>query len=276
MTTAGSEARDGAVQGGKTPRTSLQVTFSVWRALLLREATMRLFASRGAWFWLLAEPVWHIGYMMVMLAVIKVRHIAGIETTVWVMAGMLSFFAFRRPAIQCMNAVNANSSLYTYRQVKPIDAVITRGILEGLLMIATSVILISVVALVGIDVVPDDPATVLEVFLGMWVIGVGFGLAASVAVELAPEAGRVIGLAMSPLYFTSGVIFPISVVPPPYRGWLMYNPVAHGIEAARGAFASHYHVVAETSMPYFYGCALVILFFGLALHRRYASKMVTQ
>ena len=72
------------------------------------------------------------------------------------------------------------------------------------------------------------------------------------------------------------VIFPISVVPPPYRGWLMYNPVAHGIEAARGAFASHYHVVAETSMPYFYGCALVILFFGLALHRRYASKMVTQ
>jgi capsular polysaccharide transport system permease protein len=128
----------------------------------------------------------------------------------------------------------------------------------------------------GIDVVPDDPFAVLQVFFGMWLIGVGFGLAASVAVELAPEAGRVIGMMMTPLYFASGVIFPISIVTTPYREWLMLNPLAHGLEAARKGFADHYHPVPETSMSYFYGCALVILFFGLALHRRYASKMLTQ
>jgi capsular polysaccharide transport system permease protein len=266
----------GAAAQARTPRTPLQVTLSVWRALLLREAVMRLFSSRGAWFWLLLEPVWHIGYMMVMFAVVRVRHVAGIETTVWVLAGMLSFFAFRRPAVQCMNAVNANAALYTYRQVKPIDAVLTRAMLEGMLMVSTSVLLVFFVAMANIDVIPDDLAAVLEVFVGMWLIGTGFGMAASVAVELAPEAGRVIGLAMSPLYIGSGVIFPISAVPPPYRDWLMLNPLAHGLEAARQGFASHYHPVAETSMAYFYGCALVILFAGLALHRRYAGKMVTQ
>jgi capsular polysaccharide transport system permease protein len=268
--------RSGAAMEPRSPRTPLQVTLSVWRALLLREAVMRLFSSRGAWFWLLAEPVWHIGYMMVMFAVIRVRHVAGIETAVWVLAGMLSFFAFRRPAVQCMNAVNANTALFTYRQVKPIDPVLTRAMLEGVLMVTTSVLLVFCMTLADIDAVPDDPAAVLEVFVGMWLIGTGFGMAASVAVELAPEAGRVIGLAMSPLYIGSGVIFPISAVPPPYRDWLMLNPLAHGLEAARQGFASHYHPVAETSMAYFFGAAVVMLFIGLALHRRYASKMVTQ
>jgi capsular polysaccharide transport system permease protein len=266
----------GEAQGGKPQRTSLQVTLSVWKALLLREAMMRLFSSRGAWFWLLLEPVWHIGYMVLMFAVVRVRHIGGIETTVWIMAGLLCFFAFRRAAQQCMNAVNANSALYTYRQVKPIDAVLTRGLLEGMLAVVTTVILVSLTAMAGIDVVPDDPFAVLQVFFGMWLIGVGFGLTASVAVELAPEAGRVIGMVMTPLYFASGVIFPIGVVGPPYREWLMLNPLAHGLEAARKGFADHYHQIPETSMSYFYGSALVILFFGLALHRRYASKMLTQ
>lgn len=275
MSVAGSNAQ-GGVKGSRPQRTSVDVTLSVWKALLLREAVMRLFASRGAWFWLLLEPVWHIAYMMLMFAVIRVRHIGGIETVVWIMAGLLCFFVFRRAATQCMNAVNANSALYTYRQVKPIDAVLTRGMLEGLLAVMTTVVLVSATAMVGIDVVPDDPFAVLQVFFGMWLIGVGFGLAASVAVELAPEAGRVIGMVMTPLYFASGVIFPISLVSTPYREWLMLNPLAHGLEAARKGFADHYHQLPETSMSYFYGCALVIMFFGLALHRRYANKMLTQ
>ena len=274
MTTESSKAPQ--VQGRKPQRTSLQVTLSVWKALLLRGAVMRLFSSRAAWFWLLLEPVWHIGYMMLIFAVVKVRHVAGIETTVWVMAGLLSFFAFRRPAQQGMNAVNANSALYTYRQVKPIDAVLTRCVLEGLLAIVTTVIIVSLTAMAGIDVVPDDPFAVLQAFVGMWVLGVGFGLAASVAVEIAPEAGRMIGIVMTPLYFASGVIFPIGLVSPTYRQWLMLNPLAHGLEATRKGFADHYHPIPETSMGYFYGCALAVLFFGLALHRRYADKMVTQ
>jgi len=275
VTSAGSNAQDGE-QGHRPQRTSLEVTLSVWKALLLREAVMRLFSSRGAWFWLLLEPVWHIAYMMVLFTVIKIRHVGGIETVIWIMAGLLCFFAFRQAAAQCTNAVNANTALYTYRQVRPIDAVLTRGMLEGLLVIATTIVLVTATAMAGIDVVPDDPFAVLQAFFGMWLMGVGFGLIASVAIELAPEARQVISLAMTPLYFASGVIFPLSMVPPPYREWLMLNPLAHGLEAARKGFAEHYHQIPETSMSYFYAFATVLMFIGLALHRRFANKMLTQ
>ena len=258
------------------PRTSLQVTRSVWKALLLRESLTRLFSSRGAWFWLLAEPVVHIAYMMAFFTFVKVRHIGGLETAAWVMIGLLSFLGFRRTASQCMNAVHSNRALFTYRQVKPIDTVLTRGILEGSLLVVVSGILIAASSLAGVQAVPDAPLDLLVVFLGMWLLGLGFALTGSMIIELVPEAERVLGFVMTPLYFVSGVIFPISAVPAQYREWVMLNPLAHGVEAARTAHGSHYHAAPETSIAYLYWFALVFVFLGLALHRRLARRLVTK
>ena len=257
-----------------TPRTPLQVTRSVWKALVLRESLTRLFSSRGAWFWLLAEPVFHIAYMMVLFSVIRIRHVGGFETAAWVMIGLLSFLAFRRTASQCINAVRANKALFTYRQVKPIDTVLTRAMLEGVLMVVVSGTLIAGSSFFGVDAVPDDPLNVLVAFFGMWLVGLGFGMVMSVCTELMPEIGNFVGFVMTPLYFISGVIFPIASVPSQYRQWVMLNPLAHGIETARKSFAEHYHAAPEASMSYLYGFAIVALFLGLALQRTFARKLV--
>jgi capsular polysaccharide transport system permease protein len=56
----------------------------------------------------------------------------------------------------------------------------------------------------------------------------------------------------------------------------MLNPVAQGLEAARFGFSLNYHPVAELSIAYIYEFALVSIFLGLALHRRFALRLVTQ
>jgi capsular polysaccharide transport system permease protein len=257
-------------------RSSAQITHAVYRALFLREALSRLTSGRAAWFWLLAEPVFHVCIMLVIFTVFRVSMIGGIDTVLWLIVGMLGFFMFNRTAKQVSNAINANKSLFTYRQVLPIDTALVRALLEGFLMTFIAGILLTGAALLGHSVLPADPLSVLEAFLGLWLVGLGFGLVASVASELVPELGRVIGFVMMPLYMISGVIFPLSVVPMPYREWLMYNPVAHGLEAARLGFAPYYHAVPELSIPYLYGFALVSIFLGLALQRRFALRLVTQ
>jgi capsular polysaccharide transport system permease protein len=257
-------------------RSSTVITLSVWKALFLREVLARISSGRAAWFWLLAEPVFNVAYMLVIFTVIRVTNIGGIDTAVWLIVGMLAFFMFRRTGMQVMNGISANQALFTYRQVKPIDTLLVRGALEAFLMIIITVILLAGAALLGHSVLPADPLAVLEAFLGLWLIGVGFGLVASVATHLVPELGQLIGLIMMPLYMGSGVIFPISVVPQPYRDWLLLNPVAHGLEAARLGFAPYYHAVPELSIAYIYQFALVSIFLGLALQRRFALKLVTQ
>lgn len=257
-------------------RTALVITLSVWKALFLRESLSRLFSGRASWFWLLAEPVFHVTYMLVIFTVIRVMTVGGIDSAVWLMVGMLAFFMFRRTGTQVTNAISANQALFTYRQVKPVDTALVRGGLEGLLMIVIASLLLAGAALFGHSVVPEDPLAVLEAFFGLWLVGMGFGLVASVAGELVPELGRVINFVMMPLYLVSGVIFPLSAVPPPYRDWLMLNPVAHGLEAARLGFAPYYHAVPELSIAYIYQFALASIFLGLALHRRFALRLVTQ
>jgi capsular polysaccharide transport system permease protein len=257
-------------------RTPTAITFSVWRALFLREAVTRLSRERAAWLWLLVEPVVHMAFVIFLFTVVRVRVVGGIDTAVWIMIGLLTFFMFRRTAQQAMNAVASNQALFTYRQVKPVDTVLVRAGLEGFLMILTAVIILGGAGLYGFPVIPADPLAVLAVFCAMWLVGAGFGLIASVASEIVPEVGRFIGMVMHPLYFFSGVIFPIAQVPQPYRQYLMFNPLAHGLEAARLGFAPHYQAVPETNLAYVYGCALAGIFLGLALHHRFSSRMAAR
>jgi len=255
------------------PRSSLAITLSVWRALFLREALSRMFGRRAALTWLLLEPIVHIAFMVFVFTVLRVRHVGGIDTALWLMTGLLAFFLFRRVATQGATAIGANLALYTYRQVKPVDTVLVRCLLEALIMLLIATIVLAGAALLGVPLHVESPLEVMAAVVGLWLLGVGYGLAVSVVNELSPEVGNIIGLLMLPLYLVSGVLFPLSALPNPYREWVMFNPVAHGVEAVREGLASHYHAAPELSMGFLYLCALVLLFFGLALQVRAQHRL---
>lgn len=257
-------------------RTPAVLMLSVWNALFLREAVSRLSAGRAAWLWLLLEPVAHVVFLLFIFALIRMHVVGGVDTAVWLMVGLLAFFMFRRTATQAQNAVDANQALFAYRQVKPIDTVLVRAALEGFLMVLVAIILFGGAGLFRIGIIPADPLAVLEAFFGLWLVGLGLGLMASVAVELVPEFGKFLDLAATPLYFFSGVAFPIASVPLPYRDWLLLNPVVHGLEAARLGFAPYYHAVPGLNISYTYSFALLTIFLGLALHVRFAMRLIAK
>jgi capsular polysaccharide transport system permease protein len=117
---------------------------------------------------------------------------------------------------------------------------------------------------------------VLAALAGLWLIGLGLGLISSVAVELIPEMNKMIGFVMMPAYFMSGVMMQIGAIPEPYRGYLAMNPLVHGLGTARVSFAPYYRTISDLSLAYLYGWALVLLFFGLALQVRFATRVASQ
>lgn len=257
-------------------RSPWAVTIDVWHALFLREAVGRISATRAAWVWIVLEPAAHIAFIIFLFSTIRVRVIGGIDTIVWITVGLLAFFMFRRPAQRAMGSISPNRALYAYRQVKPVDVVMVRAVVEGYLMVVIAFVLLAGIGLYGLPVFPADPLRVLAAIGGLWLCGLGFGLAASVADELLPEVGRLIGLAMQPLYLFSGIIFPLDKLPSPYREWLLLNPLAHGVEAARLGFAPYYHAFPETSVAYLHGWAVGLVFLGLALHNRFALMLAAR
>ena len=86
-----------------------RVTWSVWKALFLREIIARLTASRGAWLWMLLEPVAHVAILMLIFAFIRQREPFGVPGPMFIMTGVLTFFMMRNAFTRCTDAVTANA-----------------------------------------------------------------------------------------------------------------------------------------------------------------------
>lgn len=254
-------------------RSSLSVTLSVWKALFLREAISRITAARAAWAWMLFEPVMHIGFMLVLYSTLRMRAVSGADTVVWLFVGLTTFFTARNIYQRGMGAISANQALFGYRQVLPVDTVLVRAALETFLGLIIAVILAAAIALLGHDVLPHEPLLALASYIGVLLCGLGLGLVLSAACELISELGNIADMLFTPLYFLTGVIFPLTAIPPQYREWVFYNPFAHGIELLRSGFFPLYHAAPETNLSFLYGFALVSITLGLALQVRFALTL---
>lgn len=257
-------------------RSSLNITLSVWRALFLREALTRISGARARWFWIVAEPLAHMVFMAFLLAGFRHTVIAGSDAYVWVVVGLATFFLFRRSGVQAMWAIDDNKAMFVYRQVRPVDTVIVRALLDGFLNLLIALLAFSVLAFMGRNIVPDNPLLLMAAVLGIWLLGLGFGLIASVPTVLIEESSVFLGFIMTPLYLLSAVIFPPSILPYSYQKWLAYNPIVHALEAARLGFSSGYHAFSDLDLSYVYACALVMIFLGLALQIRFSERLVSQ
>lgn len=255
-------------------RTSWQVTRSVWHAMFMREALARTTRDRFAWFWMLAEPIAFVVIMVLVRELLgRIRLIVGAEWIPWLVVGLVAFFLFREAVLRSLGAIEANRGLFAYRQVKPVDPVLVRNVLEGLLKTVVLFILIAGVALLGYDILPFDPLGAMFVWLSIWLLGFGAGLVVSVAGALVPEVERVVRMMMLPMLLLSGVIIPLQTMPYQVQQYLLYNPVAHGLESLRLSFFEYYHPVQGVDLGYLWFWALAMIALGLAMHLRFDMRL---
>lgn len=260
----------------KNSRTPLAITLSVWKALFLREAVYRLSTGRAGWLWLLLQPaIVIVLFVALVSAEMQIIVIAGMNPSIWIFAGQGGFIMYQQTATQTLHAIDANKPLFAYRQVKPIDTVLVRAVLEGVLMLMVIVLLGIGISLYNIKAIPDDPLLVLGALCGLWLLGLGFGLIFSVLKELVPEVGRFADLTTLPFHILSGVLFEVALVPHPYYDWLMFNPLLHCLQAIRLGFSSQYQVIPEFSISYIFECAVGLIFLGLVLHKRFSERLAS-
>ena len=250
-------------------------TLTVWQALFLREALDRFFGSRAAWAWLLVEPGMHIAFMGGVWGMMRRNSMGGIDVSLWIILGMLSFFLFRRTAVQTLHALDCNKAFFAFRQVRPFDVALVRASVEAFSMFFISWFILGVAAMLGLHVLPEKPLTALLALAGLWLFGLGYGLITSVGMRLVPDSGHIFRILMMPLYLISGVIMPLTFIPVPYRDWLLWNPLVHGLELVRLGFFSNYHTL-DVSFSYLYAWVLGSLALGMALYRGLETRLVTQ
>ena len=144
-------------------RTSLKIQRAVLLGLVIRELRVRV---EGRWLglmWMVFEPLAHV--MLILTLIGFRRHLvsATVEFPVFLVTGMLPFFLFRNLMRRLPTAVNASRGLFAYRQVKPIDAMVARGIVETGLYSAVYVAALMVLGWLGYHWVPHSPLELMAV-----------------------------------------------------------------------------------------------------------------
>jgi capsular polysaccharide transport system permease protein len=264
-----------ALPASPTRRSPLKIQRAVLLALVIRDLRSRV---EGRWLgllWMLFEPLAHV---MLILALFGFRHHAAsvnIEFPVFLITGLLPFFIFRNLARRLPNAVSSNRSLYAYRQVKPIDALMAHGAVEVALYSAVYVAALTLLGWLGYHWWPVAPLELLVVSAVLLMFGIGLGLFFTVLIHNRPKVQTVIGMLFFPLYLLSGVIFPLQSLPYEYRQWLMWNPVLHLIDLSRHHFIPNYQLLPDVNLAYPSAWALVTLALGLSSYRIYRHQLVS-
>ncbi|MBT2787301.1 MULTISPECIES: ABC transporter permease [unclassified Halomonas] len=267
------------VNGGprRSTRTPWQVTRSVWYAMFMREAISRTMSDRMGWFWMVFEPIAFGGIMIAIRSFISSdRLVLNASFIPWLIAGLLGFSLAREGMLRGMGAVESNNALFTYRQVQPVDPVIVRNFLEGMLRSFIFLIFIAGGLMLGLDMYPDNPVGAMTAWFSLWSLGLGLGLVASVTATLVPEVGKVIRMLSLPLMIISGVIFPLNQLPHWLLEYLMINPIPHGLEMLRLGFFENYRTIHGTSMTYLWLVTLTLNALGLLMHLRFADRLKAQ
>lgn len=255
-------------------RSPLAVTLAVWKALFMREALSRLAQDRIAWVWLLVEPIAHVTVFVAFITIgLRQRSVAGADVSLFLILGVLAFFLPRNMLNRALDAIEPGEALYAFKQVLPVDTVLVRSVVEGLLACMILGVMLIGAGLLGFPVIPADPLGALYALAALWLAGLGLGLVFSVLGTLVAEIARITRLLMTPLYFLSAVIFPSVAIPLEFRHIVLLNPILHGIEALRVAFMPTYVVPAGIEVGYLVQFAVVTIFLGLALHMRYQPEL---
>ena len=127
-------------------RSSLQITKDTVHALLMRELKTRFGASKLGYFWAIAEPVAQASILAIIMTIIGKSSLAGVSVALFLISGVMPFKAFNKTVTQLSVGISSNTALFAYRQVSPIDPILTRLVIELATYFIVYMIILSVMA----------------------------------------------------------------------------------------------------------------------------------
>jgi capsular polysaccharide transport system permease protein len=242
--------------------TQLQVVY----ALLLRETKTRFGANHLGYVWALVQPAAWIGMFVGFYYVFGRLSPPGTAVVAFLTTGIVPFSSFRETATRCMSAIDANKGLLFYPQVRPLDLVVARAILEAATHTLVMALLLGGVALYdGLPSIENPLRTLTGLGLASG-LGTSLGLLCCGLSVYTHTLERLFPTIMRLFFWTSALFHPVESLPKHARDILLLNPVAHAIELTRGGWFPGYSV-RHVDVWYPLLWILVMAFFGLSLER---------
>jgi len=242
---------------------SFRIQRRVVHALLMREILTRFGRHNIGFLWLFVEPMLFTLGVTALWTATKSVHGSNLPIVAFAITGYSSVLLWRNMPGRCISAIGPNMALMYHRNVRVIDILLARLILEFAGASISFVILTLVFSYLDWMNPPED---VLQV-TGGWFMLTWFGMSLAMLLGALSEQYELIEKLWHPfaylLFPLSGAAFLVDILPPGVQKLALYLPMVNGIEYLReGFFGSK--IVAHYDMSYmaFFCAGLTIMAFS--------------
>lgn len=237
-------------------------------ALLFREMLTKKSFSYLGFFGVLIEPLILTLAYIILLKLIRVSFDMGINIFSFFATGLLIFSFFISTITRSINAIRANKNLFYYKRLKPIDTVIARTFIEISLTLTTYTLILLIIFYAQNKITLDNLPLLLFVFTLVTVLAFSVGLILLIIGNKLEYISNWLPLISRPLFFTSGAIIPLSIVPSNFQYLVLWNPLLHASELARNSLDNNYILNNQISLKYLSYITFVIFWVALFIYQR--------
>lgn len=257
-----------------TKRSSLKIFLNVQNALIMRELNMRFSSGRMGLFWTFFEPFLQIMVFVLIKLFLFPTAESSFDFAVFLALNFIAFNMFKNIVMKSVNAFQANKALFVYKQVKPMDTIIARTVIE---VFITSIIMLMFLILgyyfeFNLDN-PNLPMVALG-FLCLLFFAFSFATFAAMLNIYAESFSKIIGFLMTALMFLSAIFFTLEMLPVELQTILLYNPLVHFMEMIHGYY---FMALDDRFVDYNYMLlwTLILLFIGLWAYLKLEKRIIS-
>lgn len=257
-------------------RSSIRIFFAVQHALFLRELNMRFSAGRMGLFWTFFEPFFQI----MIFVLIKLLLFGGSDSdsgfdfAVFLALNFTAFNMFKNIVMTSANSFQANKALFAYKQVKPIDTIIARTMVEVFITGVIIIIFLCIGFYFEFDMQVKDLTMVTLAFILLLFFSVAVAVVVAVLNVFVDSIAKLMGFFMTALMFGSAVFYTIEMIPPEIQVYLLYNPLTHFMEMVHGYY---FFTLNDQFVDYQYMTlwTLALMYIGLWLYVKLEKRVIS-
>ncbi len=255
-------------------RGSFKIFLAVQKALFLREFNMRFTVSKTGVFWTFFEPFVQVLVMVLIKVLLFGSATGNFDFAIFLALNFTAFNLFKNIITKSMGAFTANKALFVYKQVKPLDTIIARMLVE---LFITGIIVLCFVAIglyFGYDLNVQSLPMVVLGFLWLIAFALSVVILLSVTNTFYSSVGKTVNIMMSFLMFGSAIFYTMDMLPLEIQNLLLWNPLVHFMEMIHGYY---FYVLDDSLVNYYYMAlwTLIPLYVGLWFYRKLEERIIS-
>jgi capsular polysaccharide transport system permease protein len=243
------------------------IQLRVIHALMIRELITRFGRENIGFLWIMVEPLLFAGLVAIVWRLTKGSEEHGISIIAFVISGYIPITLFRHGVSRSQAVFTANGSLLYHRQIKILDFLLARFIIEFLGSLMAYSFIASVLIIFNQFPVPRD----IGLFIAGWLIYSFFTFSICLIIAPLSEMSEVLEKFIPVVTYImlpfSGLFFMASWLTPQIREYMLLSPFVNGMEMMRkGIWGDQVTAYYNIWNPII--CTVVATMIGLTLCRR--------